>query len=159
MKVCSTILPGIVGTSFMTGYSYGLSAAKQRNFKEPEILGKLIYRLFPEIKELPAQVTGWTLHFLVGVGFSSLYAYGWGERLMKPNLKNALLLGTASGIIAMVVWKSVLKSHPLPPATDFKKYYYQLLPAHIIFAAFATVSYNFLKLHRPSNTPGKKSNH
>ena len=55
------------------------------------------------------------------------------------------LLGAASGALAMLVWKLTFKAHHFPPKTDFKNYYAQLMPAHIVFAVFATLGYKLAK--------------
>jgi hypothetical protein len=77
MQPGKNIAAAVLGTSAMTLSSYVVSYIKDNNFKEPEILGKLIKRLLPSLKKGPGQIAGWTLHYLVGLLYAELYAPLW----------------------------------------------------------------------------------
>lgn len=141
MNTKKLLASGLTGTSFMTIYSYALSEFRDKNFKEPKVLGQLLKRLIPVIKKRYAHYNGWVLHYIVGIMFAAAYMYLWETKRMMPTIKNGLLLGGISGIIAIVAWKAVLKLHPNPPKLDFKRYYAQLVAAHIVFGAFALIGY------------------
>ena len=142
MKISKVVSVGATATTFMTLYSYILSEIKDEHFREPEILGQLLRRLIPLIKKKYTRAAGWQAHYLVGILFAAVYIYLWSKKGITPTVKNGLLFGGISGLIAMGVWKSVMKMHPNPPLLHFKKFYMQLLPAHIVFGLAATLSYN-----------------
>jgi hypothetical protein len=141
MKLNKIIPVGITATTFMTLYSYILSEMKEEHFKEPEILGKLLQNLMPAIRKEFAKAAGWEIHYLVGLLFAAIYIYLWQVKKIKPTLQNGLLFGGVSGLIAVTVWKAVLKLHPDPPHLKYKRYYLQLIPAHIVFGIAAVASY------------------
>jgi uncharacterized membrane protein len=145
MKAQEVLLPGISGTTFMTLFSYLVSAAKKENFSEPERLGQLVHNLLPILNKQEKKLTGWTAHYLVGLLFAMAYAELWRKKKIKPNLRYDLLLGAASGLIAVVVWKATFEAHPLPPVFSFNAYYLQLVPAHVVFAVSAGIGYRLLK--------------
>jgi len=89
-------------------------------------------------------ITGWAAHYLVGLLFALIYLELWTQGKVKPTLGQTLLLGGVSGILAVAIWKTVFKLHPLPPSLSFNKYYLQLIPAHVVFALFAALGYRLL---------------
>lgn len=143
-KLEKAALEAIAGTSMMTLFSYMVSVAAKENFSEPEHLATLIHRLLPQTKKL-SKVQGWTAHYLVGLVFAAVYTELWERRKLKPSALNALMLGAVSGAVAVGVWKLTFKMHPSPPWIKYNKYYAQLVPAHIVFALFATLTYRQLK--------------
>lgn len=143
----SLLLPaisGIAGTSLMTLYSYLLSGVKGENFKEPELLGILGRRAFPNLSKRDSQVAGWIAHYIVGIIFCMIYRKLWQSK-RASNFNYNLSLGLASGIVAVAVWKTVFTIHHRPPRTDYGKFYGQLIPAHIIFAIVAGVTFQIMK--------------
>jgi len=143
-KLEKIAVAGVTGTSFMTLFSYLVSVIEKENFSEPEHLGTLIHRLLPGTKKLN-QVQGWAAHYAVGLLFATVFTELWERQKAKPSLKNALLLGGISGALAVGVWKLTFKLHPAPPWIKYTKYYAQLVPAHVVFALFATISYRLIK--------------
>jgi hypothetical protein len=61
------------------------------------------------------------------------------------------VIGALSGAIAVLIWKATFKVHPLPPWIDFKSYYLQLVPAHMVFAVFATITYRLVSLQEEND--------
>lgn len=143
-KVEKIAISGVAGTSFMTLFSYLVSLIEKENYSEPEHLGTLIHRLLPGTKKLN-QAQGWATHYAVGLIFAAAFTELWERKKIKPSLKNALMLGSISGALAVGVWKLTFKLHPAPPWIRYTKYYTQLVPAHVIFALFATISYRLIK--------------
>jgi hypothetical protein len=143
-KLEKIAVAGIAGTSFMTLFSYLVSVIEKENFSEPEHLGTLIHRLLPGTKKLN-QAQGWVAHYAVGWLFATAFIELWERKKLKPSLKNALLLGGISGALAVGVWKLTFKIHPAPPWIRYTKYYTQLVPAHIVFALFATINYRLIQ--------------
>src|SRR5918993_5270626 len=99
------ILAGLTGTSFMTLFSYKVSSNYKENFKEPELLGRLLYRLKPDLGKEFTQFAGWNLHYLAGITFSFFYAKIWKDTNTKPTLTSGLVLGALSGVVGLAVWK------------------------------------------------------
>ncbi|MCL6261067.1 hypothetical protein M3O96_18325 [Aquiflexum sp. TKW24L] len=131
----------VAGTSSMTLFSYLVSEKKEENFREPLVLADLISRLSPKMRKSDAAVDGWALHYIAGFGFSSLYHKLWKSGKVKPGILSGSLLGAASGLAGILVWKGVFKLHPNPPAKDLKKYFGHLMLAHVVFGAFAGMAY------------------
>lgn len=140
----AVITAGICGTSLMTLYSYLLSEDKNKNFKEPKLLGILVERIFPRLNRRKSQLAGWLLHYAVGFVFCAAYAKLWKSK--TPLMDHyGIVPGAASGLIAVAVWRSAIKLHPRPPRTNYKKFYGQLIPAHMIFAVTASAAYHLHK--------------
>jgi len=142
MKQPKVLCSAFTGTTFMTLWSYFLSWIRLNNFKEPVILGKLLYRLDLPIKKKEARAAGWGVHYLVGLLFTELYAPLWEKISFGPTKRNGLVLGGISGIAAILVWKFTLAFHPDPPSIDFLPFAGQLFIAHLVFGLFATIGYN-----------------
>ena len=147
MKGKETLIAGFTGTTFMTLFSYLVSAIAKENFSEPERLGQLTHRLLPVLNKKESQLSGWAGHYGVGLAFAGAYVALWEKRKIEQSLKNDLLIGGISGIIAVGIWKTTFKLHPLPPRLSFDQYYVQLVPAHVVFAIFAGLGYRILKKH------------
>ncbi|WPU95718.1 hypothetical protein SNE25_09325 [Mucilaginibacter sabulilitoris] len=145
MKTKEILASGITGTTFMTLFSYLISLADGENFSEPERLGQLAGRLIPKLDKQRSLALGWLGHYGVGLLFALVYVELWRRGKLKPDLKTNLWLGGLSGLLAVAVWKTTFKLHPLPPSLSFNKYYLQLVPAHLVFAVFAGIGYQILK--------------
>ena len=140
-KTKKITIAGITGTAFMTLFSYIVSMVKKEDFSEPEHLATMLHRLVPGTSKKLNQIAGWNAHFAVGLLFATAYVELWEAGKIKPSVKNAVLLGAVSGLLAVAVWKLTFKMHPLPPWINYNKYYIQLVPAHVVFALFATLAY------------------
>ena len=139
MSNLNIIAGAVIGTSAMTGFSYGVANLTQQQFREPELLNKLISPTVPE----PVQSTayGWIIHYGVGLGFMFTYHQVWTRNRTNTLLKNTLVLGLASGILGASVWAAVLKLHPHAPSVNVKRFLPHLIAAHIVFAFFAKRGY------------------
>jgi hypothetical protein len=127
------------GTSLMTGFSYTVSKDKHQQFREPELLNKLINSLLS--KRNRREAYGWFVHYAVGLGFVTAYHQLWKRPNTNAFLKNSLTLGLASGIFGASVWAAVLKLHPHAPKINLKRYLPHLVVAHLVFAFFAKRAY------------------
>ena len=143
-RIEKTALTGIGGTTVMTASSYLMSLMADENFREPEHLEVLIGRLAPHLSKKAKVLAGWGAHFAMGFVFASVYVELWETKKIKHNLKNGLILGLISGILGFLIWKATFKVHPLPPWLNFDHYYLQRIPAHVVFAVGATVTYRLL---------------
>ena len=149
MQTERILISALVGTSAMTLFSYLVSESKNKNFREPEVLGKLIERLPKSVSRESAQMAGWGMHYAIGTLFVACYSELWERTKIKPSLTSGTLLGTASGVVGVMGWKFMFEAHPNPPAKNLKPFFGHLLLAHIVFAVSSAFTYNL--------THGKRS--
>jgi len=153
MKVIERIIiAGVVGTTFMTAYSYWKSKKEHEEFVEPVMLNKLIDNSedLPAIQDDKRHPAGWGMHYLTGVAFVAAYWILWRRVLKDPGVARVLAVGGLSGIAGIAAWKTFFTVHDNPPHNDRQGYYRQLFVAHIIFSATAILAY---RLTRPE--PGE----
>ena len=141
LSLTHILLAGLVATVLMTLFSYALSYAVERNFKEPEILGILLKRLAPHLNTLVYYLFGWVLHFAVGYLFVTAYSLLWENTAIKPTLLNGVWIGFVSVLAGIGIWHVTLKLHPNPPFLNLPAYYANLLVAHVIFGVGAALAY------------------
>jgi hypothetical protein len=144
-KLERTLISGTAGTTFMTASSALMSLIPHENFKEPEHLATMVSRLAPGLSKRGQQIAGWGAHYGMGFVFAAVYVELWETGKIKHNIKNGLILGAISGLVGMLIWKATFKIHPLPPSLRYLDFYLQRIPAHIVFAVFATIAYRMLK--------------
>ncbi len=143
MQIGKILISALVGTSAMTLLSYLVADSKNKNFREPEILGKLINRLpEPNSKEL-TQRAGWGLHYGIGILFVLFYNQLWKQTNVKPSITSGILLGGASGVVGVTGWKLMFATHPNPPAKKLKPFFGHLVLAHIVFGVFSAITHKF----------------
>jgi hypothetical protein len=137
------IVAGIVGTTFMTLYSYIISKKEKQEFTEPVLLNKLIDKEegLPNIQNDDVHPAGWLAHYGVGILFVIAYWIIWRRSLQSPGIVKSLLIGSASGGVAIVAWKLMFAASDNPPGNDRRGYYRQLFVAHIIFSLLAVYGY------------------
>lgn len=131
----------ISGTTVMTLFSYLLSDRANKNFREPKLLGRLCYRLLPVTSKKNMLITGWVLHYLVGLLFAECYSLFWTGN-QRADVKTGMVLGGISGFAAILIWKFTYALHPNPPLIDFTSFALQLVIAHLLFGIFAAFGYN-----------------
>jgi len=141
MKQVKIFKAALLGTSAMTAFSYLFSYLSKNNTREPELLGKMMHRIFPGISKPSSRAGGWAAHYAVGLLFAELYARIWQRTTARPATKNGLVFGGLSGIAAILIWKFTLDAHPFAPAVDFKNFALNLFLAHLVFGVFAAVGY------------------
>jgi hypothetical protein len=146
MNVTKVITAGIVGTSMMTLFSYWISEDKDKQFREPALLAILLKRMLKSNDDGPFLLSGWIIHYNVGLLFTLLYDKLWQKTNAKPTVVNGMVLGILCGLFGKEVWKTVLRLHPNPPLIDKKAYFSHLILAHAIFGIFVTLGYRLLKV-------------
>jgi hypothetical protein len=132
-KITNIIYAGVAGTTGMTLFSYIVSKKKNKNFKEPQLLGQLINRSTSLSNS--SKIAGWLLHYMAGILFAVIYSGLLNNTKMKNRLPESLITGGVSGIAAVCIWHTVFKLHPLPPLVARRKYYGHLIATHILFGA------------------------
>jgi hypothetical protein len=138
------VVTGVAGTTVMTANSYIMSLLMDENFREPEHLSTMIARLLPHLSKQAKVIAGWGAHFAMGIVFATIYVELWETRKIEHTIKNGIILGILSGLLGFLIWKATFKVHPLPPWINFDKYYWQRIPAHVVFAVGATIAYRLL---------------
>lgn len=143
MKLVKILIAGIVGTSFMTLYSYAMSKKEKQQYVEPVLLNKLIGRSenLPDIENEETHPAGWLAHYGVGILFVMAYWLIWRKALQSPGLTKALVIGAFSGGVAIAAWKIMFASNANPPKNNRYGYHRQLFYAHLIFSALALAGY------------------
>ncbi len=134
MKTANVLLAATIGTSAMTAFSYFVSRKKNKDFREPRLLGKMVYRAVPEIKKDESKVVGWILHCSTGLAFTIVYKMLLENTKLKSNVPDVIVLGLVNGVAAVGIWKAVYSLHPDPPKIKFKDFYGHLILAHVVFA-------------------------
>ncbi|AWH86578.1 hypothetical protein HYN59_16335 [Flavobacterium album] len=142
------VIAGIVGTTFMTLYSYFKAKKENEEYVEPVMLNKLIDKSpnLPSARNEDSHPAGWGLHYGTGVVFVAAYWLFWKKVLLNPTPGRVLVTGIISGAAGILVWKLLFSQHSNPPHNDRKGYYRQLMYAHIIFSLFSLLTYKALSL-------------
>lgn len=141
MQTGKILFAGIMGTSAMTLFSYLVSERRNKNFREPELLGQLIKRLPMKSTNQSAQIAGWGIHYAIGISFMACYSEIWERTGIKPTMASSALLGAANGVVGVTGWKLMFDAHPNPPAKDLNPFFGHLLLAHIVFGVFNAIGY------------------
>jgi hypothetical protein len=142
MKTGNILLATLAGTASMTLFSYLISNKKNKDFKEPQLLGKMVYRAVPEIKKDESKVAGWILHVGAGLFFVLAYKLLLDNTKLKSNVPEGVLLGFANGAVAVAIWKATFSLHPDPPEIHFKDFYGHLVITHVFFCVPALLILN-----------------
>lgn len=142
MDFLKIFLAALVGVIVMTLFSYTISTAFRKLFKEPVLLNLLLDRAgIVRISDVHKNMLGWILHFFIGLIFVILYDRIWAWTTLEPSWINGLIFGVVNGIVGMPGWWLLFKIHPNEPKIDFKNYSWHLFIAHILFALGATAVY------------------
>ena len=140
-RLVNIIKAGVIGTSSMTLFSYITSEKKNKNFKEPKLLCKLINRL-ASVDKTSAIIAGWAAHYTTGIIFATLYSGLLQKTKLNNTLSEGIVTGALSGIVAVAVWHTVFKLHPVRPHVKLKNYYGHLIVTHIVFGAVTMLLLN-----------------
>ena len=116
----------------MTIFSYAASYLVKDQFKEPQLLS---YFFFTPRKRKARQppVGGFLLHYLVGMGFSSVYQLLWKRFIRLPAWQDGLSYGAAGSLFGILAWRITFATHPSPPNIRLRSYLFHLFIAHLIF--------------------------
>ena len=143
MQTGKILISALVATSAMTVFSYLVSESKNKNFREPELLGVLIKRLPISVSKESAQLSGWSMHYTIGILFVVFYSELWERTKAKPSLATGTLLGAGSGVIGVTGWNLMFEGHPNPPAKNLKPFFGHLMLAHVVFGIFSAITYKY----------------
>lgn len=143
-QLSKTVLSGGAGTVMMTLGSELMTKIFGENFSEPDHLETMIKRLAPMLSKQAKVIAGWGAHLTMGLIFAAIYVELWEKREIKHSITNGIILGVLSGLIGLLIWKGTFKAHPLPPWLNYNAFYLQRIPAHVVFAVTATITYRLI---------------
>ena len=138
MNAGKIIATGLIGTTFMTLFSYAVSSVKKRNFKEPDLLAHLEKNPLPVESKEQALPVGWATHYTIGVVWVVVFHLLWKKTKMEPTTTSGLFLGLVSGLTGVFSWAFFLHSSDDPPLINFKRFYAHLILAHLVYSLSAT---------------------
>jgi hypothetical protein len=135
----------LVATTLMTIFSYVIGRLRNRQFTEPVLLNHMLYsfRILRE-DQVEKNLTGWIIHYFIGLLFLIAYYLIWSESRIDPTLRTAFMLGCVSGLVGIVGWSIMFRIRSAPPNIKVSEYFAQLFVAHIIFALTATALYRLV---------------
>jgi hypothetical protein len=146
METISKIaITGVTGTTLMTAASELMSLMAREEFREPRLLRKMMGRLAPFLSKNWQVLTGWGGHYCMGFVFAATYVHLWERGLLTHNLRNGILLGLASGVLGLLIWRITFKWHPLLPSVRRLDFYLQRIPAHVVFSVCGTAAYQLIR--------------
>ena len=145
------ITASLLATSAMTAFSFTTAKIQEREFREPEVLAKLISGAWPGTPKTKASLAGWLTHYAVGFVFCNMYDKLWTKTALKPTWVSGALIGAASGVVGIFGWKKILDIHPNPPHLKIDSYFGHLLAAHVIFGTMAVFPYRKKKQQLSAN--------
>ena len=145
----SIILAGLTGTAVMTAFMYGLTFLTQRVMKVVKILGTMLTfqtSLDGQLSDTPLAIAvGLVAHYLIGIGFTFVYAALWQADLGHPTFAFGVVAGFFSGMVGVLVWRLFFAIHPKAPTTiPLQSYLVTLLLAHVVFGVAVVATYQFL---------------
>lgn len=139
MQLRKAISAGLYGTTAMTAFSYAMATHKKNDFREPVLLEKILHR--KGLKKKPAKISGWLIHYAVGFLFTLVYSAFWEKKRNVRVTPSGIAMGGICGMIAVTAWKATFKLQAIPPLINYRKFYRQLVIAHLIFGYFSATGY------------------
>ena len=143
MEILTIIIATLVGTTLMTAFSYLMSGAYRKTFKEPVLLNYVIQLCGITLNDRNRSVVGWLIHYLLGLTFVIAYHFIWKYGLLDMSWQSTLILGAVSGIIGIIGWVIIFSLPSKEPRVAFTSYYIQLFFAHIVFAIGVVLVYRW----------------
>ncbi len=141
MDTMKKLYSSLAATSAMTVFSYGLSFISGKNLREPHILAQLTNRLMPWQGKKKNIMTGWLLHYAVGLLFTEMYVQFWKNSSPNTEKRAGLIFGGLVGLSAILIWKFTLSFHPLPPAINFGLFSLNLFLGHLVFGIVSALTF------------------
>lgn len=141
MNLLNFYLASIPATIAMTAYSYAVSKIFKKLFKEPILLGYLLFE-----KRQDSVALGWLAHFVIGAAFAWCYYCLHVLDLFPFTLSSYLLLSVLSGVAGIFSWMVLFNVTKKRVRLDAIAFYTQLFFAHIIFTMvfYAVISWVFV---------------
>lgn len=144
MEIGIILLAAFAATSLMTAFSYMVSDAFRELYKEPLLLQYLITRFNIGITGVWKVITGWAVHYIIGLIFVVIFHILWRLNLYDITWLTGLIYGILIGIIGIGGWVVMFILSNYKPRIDFKGFYLQLFFAHLVFAMTTVSVYKML---------------
>jgi hypothetical protein len=144
MAILRIFVATFAATSLMTGFSYLMSAAFNKLYKEPVLLKKIMSRLGVDLQESTQKAVGWILHYFIGLLLVIAYDLLWTYSPLKVSWISGLVLGALSGLVGIAGWMIIFRLPDHPPGVHFKEYYLQLFFAHVVFGITVVAVYKLM---------------
>lgn len=121
-------------TNLMTTFSYLMAGHYNTLFLEPVALNNILRKLKLCIPGKYEKFSGWAAHYLIGLAIVAIYEFIWCFTIIKFGWISGLLLGFATGLLAILAWQQIFKLPSREKHVATTEYYIQLVLAHLIFA-------------------------
>lgn len=132
--MCITLFfVSLCSTTVMTTFSYLISYLFKEPFKEPLLLA-LIVKDFDGEKKIINYLSGWILHYLIGILLNLLFLICVVFYHINLSWSTGLIYGVIIGVSAIFAWKLMFKTSELRIQMNYKIYYVQLFVAHLFFS-------------------------
>jgi hypothetical protein len=144
MGIAAILLATLVATSLMTAFSYLISEAFRKLYKEPVLLQFLMTRFHFNLSPAGKTITGWFIHYTIGLLFVIAWYILWKLGVIELTWLSGIIYGCVIGLIGIGGWVFMFTLADYKPKIDFKGYYLQLLVAHIVFGLATWVVFEWL---------------
>lgn len=134
----STISAGLLATAAMTAFSYSLSAVTGRNYREPDLLARI---LRTETTDHP--LAGWLMHAAFGSAWAPVELPYLEKAPNRDVLKPVLALLSAAA--AILTWELLFRASRYRGSR--RRFLLHLFPAHFVYTYALTVAEGLLAPH------------
>jgi hypothetical protein len=141
MDIFKIITATLVATTCMTAFSYFVSEAFNKLYKEPVLLKYLMDLLKIKLSDTTESLIAWITHYVIGLLFVLGYDLMVKKYGIDINWTNSIIYGAIIGIIGIIGWMIMFSLPSEKPKVHFKEYYFQLFIAHLIFGLGVTAVY------------------
>ncbi len=145
MEIVKILVATLAGTSTMTAFSYIVSEAFQKLFKEPVLLAIIMKKLRVDASAKTKTVLAWLLHYFIGLLFVLSYEVAWNYFNIPQSWLVGCIFGCISGIFGILGWMLLFRIPGKPPKVHFSEYYLQLFFAHVVFALTVLAVYKIFE--------------
>lgn len=132
---------GIFATVCMTGISYILSRIYTKNFREPELLQKVLFGTNSDPSAKLHVITSWLVHLAIGCLLAVSINFIWINEILRLTMANSIIVGIGVGVFAVLCWLIFLFLRKIFHIIESRFYYVQLVLVHIIFTIIVTGFY------------------
>ena len=134
------VLYSVYSTFFMTVFSYICGYITGHQFREPELLNQLVKTSVIPLKPNKKNILGWMIHLGFGVIFGVILKLSWSYFNFSSIIGFSIIAGIIAGMMGVLGWQVMFRLNPRPPKIQLRKFYLQLVIAHIIFT-FTFISF------------------
>ncbi len=133
----STLSAGLLAAAAMTAFSYSLSAVTGRNYREPDLLARIL-----RTEDTDHPFAGWLMHAALGSAWAPVelpYLEKAHRDLLKP------VLALLSGAAAILTWELLFRASGYRGYR--RRFLLHLIPAHFVYTYALKVAGGLLAPH------------